>query len=172
MAVDDRQLQRIHTRFTVLARTAADVARCREDALMCEGALPEVRCAELTRELERLIGGALGTGASLDDLWEVLHPAAGHLAFRLGRAQVAEAAAALAFITDAGIVSAEGESPAAVAARRRRVLASASGHFDAALRSAVAGGLSLGDIIEVAASEGVDLAPVDVTLAFRGITRA
>ncbi|MFN8123651.1 MAG: hypothetical protein U0237_14605 [Thermoleophilia bacterium] len=133
---------------------------------MRSGSLRDDPFGSLARAAEAAVAIAIEAGASLDDVHRTVLPEAGILARRRSAGRLACDAATLSFVEDNLMVRSEGEMPVGHVSRLRQVLTAARREFDASVRRALVGGMSTEEIIAVAADAGIELASLDVVLAF------
>lgn len=147
-------------------RLAAELARSEESELMRSGSLRDDPFASLAGAAEAAVSIAIEAGASLEDVHRTVLPDAGIMARRRAAGRLACDAATLSFVEDNLMVRSEGEMPVGHVSRLRQVLTAARREFDASVRRAVVGGMSPDEIIGVAADAGIELAALDLVLAF------
>ncbi|MCC6831237.1 MAG: hypothetical protein IT200_07810 [Thermoleophilia bacterium] len=147
-------------------RLCADLARSEENELMRSGSLREDPCRSLAGAAESAVAIAIEAGATLDDVHRAVLSEAGILARRRAAGRLACDAATLSFVEDNLMVRSEGEMPVGHVSRLRQVLTAARREFDDSVRRALVGGMSAEEIIAVAADAGIELATLDLVLAF------
>lgn len=147
-------------------RLCSELSRSEEHELMRVGSLRDDPFASLATSAEAAVAIAIEAGASLEDVHRAVLPEAGMLARRRAAGRLACDAATLSFVEDNLMVRSEGEMPVGHVSRLRQVLTAARREFDASVRRALVGGMSADEIIAVAADAGIELASLDVVLAF------
>jgi hypothetical protein len=133
---------------------------------MTTGSLRDDPFASMAAAAEAAVSLAVEAGASLEEVHRTVLPDAGILARRRAAGRLARDAATLAFVEDNLMVRSEGEMPVGHVSRLRQVLTAARREFDASVRRAIVGGMSPEEIIAVAADAGIELAALDLVLAF------
>lgn len=152
-----------------IGELASGVHTLNREVLLVHGTLGD-RATDVGEFMHQAIRAALAAGAHLDEIAATVAPHAGSLALHRAAGMLRHDAAVLAEVEEHVMSRSEelgGEVPVGDVARMRGVMARARRDVDASVRRAVASGLSVGEILEIAAHAGLALESTDVMVAFQ-----
>lgn len=155
-----------------IGEMASGVHALNREVLLVHGTLGD-RATDVGEFMHHAIRAALAAGAHLDDVASAVAPHAGALALHRAAGMLRHDAAVLAEVEDHVMTRAEelgGEVPVGDVARMRGVMARARRDVDASVRRAVASGIGVGEILEIAAHAGLALETTDLMVAFQANT--